>query len=50
MTLEPNTPTAAPRLRKIGNYLTIGGISAVLLFVGWILFVQYRVQSQGLAL
>ncbi len=50
MTLEPNSPTAAPRLRTIGSYLTIGGLSAVLLFVGWVLFVQYRVQSQGLAL
>jgi hypothetical protein len=50
MTLEPNSPTATPRTRNVGGIITASIAGALLLFVGWIIFVQYRIQSQGLAL
>ncbi len=50
MTMDATPPTAINHTRSLGQYLTVGIVGALALFVGWVIFVQYRVQSQGLAL
>ncbi len=50
MTLEPTSPAATPHMRSTGKIIAASLTGIVVLFVGWIIFVQYRIQSQGLAL
>lgn len=50
MTLDSNRPAATPRLRAFGSYATMAILGIILLFIGWVIFIQYRIQSQGLAL
>jgi hypothetical protein len=50
MTMDSTPPVATNHIRNLGQYFTFGIVGAVALFIGWVIFVQYRVQSQGLAL